>query len=121
MNYTSPNPTQDVEVALRVVGGKWKVLVLWHLRDGLKRYGQLRKLIPNVTEKMLIRQLRELEADDIITRTDFQTVPPHVEYALSEYGQSVLPILGALCHWGQLYIEREQKLLSATDSVKSIQ
>ena len=119
MHHDSPNPTRDVEVALRVVGGKWKVLVLWHLRDGLKRYGQIRKLIPNVTEKMLIRQLRELEADGIVTRTDFQTVPPHVEYALSDYGQSVMPILGALCHWGRLYIEREEAILLSADGLKT--
>jgi len=101
------NPTQDVESALRVIGGKWKVLIVWHLKDDPRRYGGLRRLIPTITEKMLIRQLRDLEADGIITRTDYQTVPPRVEYSLSEFGRSLLPVLGALCQWGRLLIQHE--------------
>ncbi|MCI0709500.1 MAG: helix-turn-helix transcriptional regulator [Chloroflexi bacterium] len=103
---TTANPTYDVETALRVLGGKWKVLIVWHLIEEPRRYGQLKRLIPGITEKMLIRQLRELEADGIIIRTDYHTVPPHVDYHLSEHGQSVLPILGALCEWGRLHIQR---------------
>lgn len=105
------NPALEVEAALRVVGGKWKVLIVWHLKEQTRRYGELRRSIPNITEKMLIRQLRELEANGIITRTDYQTVPPHVEYSLSEYGQSLIPVLGALCQWGRLQIQREQETL----------
>ncbi|GIK65589.1 MAG: transcriptional regulator [Chloroflexota bacterium] len=101
------NPTEAVESALQVISGKWKVLIVWHLREGVRRYGELRRLIPGITEKMLIRQLRELEADEIITRTDYQTVPPHVEYSLSEYGQGLLPVLGALCQWGRMHLQHE--------------
>jgi DNA-binding HxlR family transcriptional regulator len=110
MGTLASNPAQAVEVALRVVGGKWKGLIVWHLKDGCQRYGMLRRLIPQVTEKVLIRQLRELEADGIITRTDYQTVPPKVEYNLSEYGQNLLPVLGVLCQWGRLHLEHEHTL-----------
>jgi DNA-binding HxlR family transcriptional regulator len=102
-------PTHEVETALHIVGGKWKVLIVWHLIDGNQRYSALRRLIPDVTEKMLIRQLRELENDGIITRTDYQTMPLHVEYALSETGRTLLPVLGALCQWGKLHIDHEQE------------
>ena len=80
---TPANPARAVEFALNVIGGKWKVLIAWHLHDTPKRYGELRRLIPGVTEKMLIRQLRELESDGIITRTDHHTVPPHVQLMLA--------------------------------------
>lgn len=101
------NPTQDVESALRGIGGKWMVLIVWHLKHDPRRYGALRRLIPTITEKMLIRQLRDLEADGIINRTDYQSVPPRVEYSLSEFGRSLLPVLGALCQWRRLLIQHE--------------
>lgn len=106
-NTLEPSPALPVESALRVIGGKWKVLIVWHLHDQVRRYGELKRLLPHVTEKMLIRQLRELESDGIIARHDYQTVPPRVEYGLSDYGQSLLPVLEALCQWGKLHIEHE--------------
>lgn len=110
---STATPTQQVEFALDVIGGKWKVLIIWHLKDGILRYGALRKLIPSITEKMLIRQLRELEADGIILRTDYQTVPPRVEYRLSDNGQSLLPVLGALCQWGKLHIQHKEVAIAS--------
>lgn len=101
-------PTQGVEIALHILGGKWKVLILWHLIDTPRRYGALRRLMPDITEKMLIRQLRELEEDGIISRTVYESVPPHVEYAITGYGQSLYPILGALCQWGWSHLEHQQ-------------
>lgn len=103
----TPNPSRDVEVSLSALGGKWKVLILWYLKDTPKRYSTLRRLIPKISEKVLIRQLRQLEADGIVQRTDYQTIPPHVEYSLSEYGHGVLPVLDALCQWGRLHREQE--------------
>ena len=101
-------PTQGVETALQVLGGKWKVLILWHLTGGARRYGALRRLIPGITEKMLIRQLRELERDGLISRTARGTVPPQVEYAITAYGEGIYPILGALCQWGWAHLEQAQ-------------
>ena len=107
-------PTLGVETSLRVLGGKWKVLIVWHLRDATRRYGILRRLIPDITEKMLIRQLRELERDGIIARTDYQVIPPHVEYAVTVYGQSLYPVLDALCQWGWSHVQVEQEAMTST-------
>lgn len=90
-----------VEVTLDVIGGKWKSVILWHLRTKEKRFTELRKLIPNITVRMLTNQLRELEQDGVIHRTVYAEVPPRVEYALSESGKSLRPILDALCQWGK--------------------
>ncbi|HXV42347.1 MAG TPA: winged helix-turn-helix transcriptional regulator [Anaerolineae bacterium] len=77
--------------------------------DTTHRYGSLRRLMPDITEKMLIRQLRELERDGITSRTIYQTVPPRVEYAITDYGQRLYPILGALCQWGWSHLEHKQE------------
>jgi DNA-binding HxlR family transcriptional regulator len=90
-----------VEVTLDVIGGKWKSVILWHLKLDAKRYSELRKLIPGVTARMLTNQLRELEQDDVIKRTVFAEVPPRVEYALTETGKSLRPLLDALGQWGK--------------------
>ncbi|WP_371865604.1 winged helix-turn-helix transcriptional regulator [Dictyobacter alpinus] len=98
-----------IEATLGVIGGKWKILILWHLMDSSKRYGQLRRLLPNVTEKVLIQQLRELEADGIVGRQIYESEPPKVvEYSLTDYGASLIPALQLLCHWGDLHLQRVQ-------------
>lgn len=99
--------TTAVEATLSVLGGKWKLLILWHLRDGPRRYGEIKRLMSNITEKMLIQQLKELEKDGIVTRTAYPEIPPRVEYAFSEYGKSLFPVLQVLCAWGEEHIRRE--------------
>ena len=89
------------ESTLGVIGGRWKVLILWHLLTGTLRFGQLRRAIPGVTQKMLTQQLREMEADGVITRTVYAEVPPRVEYALTPRGQSLRPVIDAMCKWGK--------------------
>lgn len=89
-----------LEAVLEILGGKWKPLILYHLASGAKRTGQLRRLVTNVSEKMLIQHLKEMMEDGIIRRIDFQTVPPHVEYELTEFGQSLSLVLAPLCEWG---------------------
>ncbi|WP_172125782.1 MULTISPECIES: helix-turn-helix domain-containing protein [unclassified Devosia] len=89
-----------LEAVLEILGGKWKPLILFHLVSGPKRTGQLRGLVTNVSEKMLIQHLKELTNDGIIRRIDFRTVPPHVEYELTEFGQSLARVLAPLCEWG---------------------
>lgn len=101
-------PSKGVETTLNVIGGKWKLLILWHLLIAPRRYGQLRRLIPGITEKMLIQQLRELEADGIIGRTIFDEVPPKVEYFLTPYGKTLEPALQILCHWGETHLRYVQ-------------
>ena len=89
-----------VEVALDVVGGRWRTVILAHLKEGVHRYGELRRRMPGVSEKMLTQRLRELEADGLVYRDDLGTVPPHVEYRLTEEGLSLAPVLQALYDWG---------------------
>ena len=95
-----------VELAVDVVGGRWRTVILSHLKEGVHRYGQLRRLIPDVSEKMLTQRLRELEADGLISRRDLGTVPPHVEYALTDEGRTLEPVLQALYDWGVARAER---------------
>jgi DNA-binding HxlR family transcriptional regulator len=95
-----------LEAALDVVGGKWKVLVLWHLSAGPRRFGELRRLVAGISEKMLIQQLREMACDGIVARKDFQEVPPRVEYALTDFGVSLREALRPLCEWGATHMER---------------
>lgn len=108
-----------VELAVDVVGGKWRPVILAHLKQGVHRYGELRRLMPGVSEKMLIQRLRELEADGLVARDDHETVPPRVEYRLTAEGLSLAPVLQALYDWGAARAERtgtpidERSLLDA--------
>jgi DNA-binding HxlR family transcriptional regulator len=95
-----------VGATLGLIGGKYKSLILWHLIDGTLRYGELQKLIPQATPKMLTQQLRELEEDNLLTRTVYPVVPPKVEYSLTDFGRSLKPILYALYDWGSDYMKR---------------
>ena len=97
-----------VEAALDVIGGKWKGVILFHLLDGKKRFNELRRLIPSITLRMLTLQLRELENDKIIVRTVYPQVPPKVEYALTDFGLSLKPILLRLREWGQQVMTMER-------------
>jgi DNA-binding HxlR family transcriptional regulator len=93
-----------VEVCTEVIGGKWKGKLLYILFTGTKRYGELRKLVPDTTQRMLTLQLRELEEDGIIDRKVYAEVPPKVEYSISQKGQSLRPIIDAMWHWGEEFL-----------------
>ena len=95
----------SVEAAIDVIGGKWKPVILWHLRAGPLRFTEIRTILPNITPGMLTRQLRELEMDSAITRVVYAEVPPRVEYSLTEFGKTVSPILDLLCDWGRTFLE----------------
>lgn len=98
---TYPGPHRcPVETTLQVIGGKWKSVLIYHLRAGTCRFNQLRRLMPAVTQRMLTQHLRELEADGILSRTVHPVVPPHVDYALTNLGRTLLPILDAMAAWG---------------------
>ena len=94
-----------VVATLDRIGGKYKALILWHLVDGTRRFGELRRLIPQATQKMLTQQLRELEDDNLVIRTVYPVVPPKVEYQLSDLGKSIKPILDAMRQWGTDYLK----------------
>lgn len=95
-----------VELALDVIGGKWKMPILWRLRNRVWRYGELHRDLKRVSHKMLTQQLRELERAGLITRTVHPVVPPHVDYEITPLGLSALPAIEALRSWGALYRKR---------------
>lgn len=93
-----------VEATLSLIGGKYKSLILWHLIGKTLRFNELSKLITSATPKMLTQQLRELENDGLINRIVYPVVPPKVEYSLTDFGKSIIPILEAMCSWGTNYL-----------------
>ncbi|MBP6575104.1 MAG: winged helix-turn-helix transcriptional regulator [Flavobacteriales bacterium] len=91
-----------LDVTMDLVGGKWKAIVLWYLRKDKKRFSELRKQIPGITEKMLSLQLRQLEKDGFVNRKVHAEVPPRVEYALTLHGKTLLPLLEEIAKWGRM-------------------
>ncbi|MCD8355712.1 MAG: helix-turn-helix transcriptional regulator [Clostridia bacterium] len=103
-----------MEATLGLIGGKWKTLILDHLTGGALRFGALQKCMPKITPKMLTQQLRELEEDGLVSRHVFPVVPPRVEYELTEFGQTVLPVLEAMGDWGRMYLKLQPAELQHT-------
>ncbi|WP_297521786.1 helix-turn-helix domain-containing protein [uncultured Clostridium sp.] len=92
------------ELTLDIIGGKWKPIIMYYIGEKkVLRYGELKKCIPSINERMLTRQLRELEEDKLINREVYREVPPRVEYSLTEVGQTVIPVLNSLRNWGLTY------------------
>lgn len=100
----------EVEATLQIIGGRWKVLIIRELLLGVRRFGELQRALPGVTQKMLTQQLREMEQDGIVHRKVYAEVPPKVEYSLTSLGESLQPILEAMHEWGakQLSVSSEQ-------------
>lgn len=96
-----------METILDLIGGKYKALILWHLSDQTLRFNQLSKKISSATPKMLTQQLRSLEQNALITRTVYPVVPPKVEYSLTDFGVSIIPILDAMCNLGKDYLNTQ--------------
>ncbi|MGO4571987.1 winged helix-turn-helix transcriptional regulator [Microvirga sp. 2TAF3] len=103
-----PYSTCSVEGVLNLIDGKWKIVILYKLLKGTLRFNEIRRQIPAVTQRMLTNQLRELEADGLVTRTVYAQVPPRVEYSLSERGMSLEPVLMALKAWGDAHLPSSQ-------------
>ena len=96
----------DVEATLSVFGGRWKPVLVCHLLEGRKRFGELRRMTPNATERMIALQLRELEADGVVARHVYAEVPPRVEYELTEFGRTLEPVLVLMREWGKAFKAR---------------
>ncbi len=97
-----------VETTLEVIGGKWKVVILYWLKGETLRFGELRRRIPGVSERVLTEQLRELERDGIVRREVYPEVPPRVEYSTTDYGRTLQPIAGMMASWGMAHRERSK-------------
>jgi DNA-binding HxlR family transcriptional regulator len=91
-----------LDVAMHYVGGKWKAVLLFHLHGSPRRFGELKRLVGGISEKVLIQQLRDLTSDGIVTRHDFKEVPPRVEYAITDFGRTLALVLQPLCEWGTI-------------------
>lgn len=107
MDAKQPMYYCPVSTTLRLIGGKYKALILWHLTGQVLRFGELRKLVVEATPKMLTQQLRELESDGLIVRTVYPVVPPKVEYTLSEKAKGIRPILEGMYVWGSELLREE--------------
>lgn len=101
-------PACPVETTLTLIGDKWKVLILRDLMPGTKRFGELKKSIGSVSQKVLTAQLRDMENNGLLTRTVYPEVPPRVEYSLTELGRSLRPILDAMWNWGEEFKSQKQ-------------
>lgn len=93
-----------IDFTIDLIGGKWSMWVLWSLQDGAMRFGELKRKIPNITEKMLIQQLRKFESYNIVSRKVYSQVPPKVEYSLTEHGKSLKPIMVLIQNWGNEHL-----------------
>jgi DNA-binding HxlR family transcriptional regulator len=105
-----------VVAALEVIGGKWKPLILFQLRERPMRFSELRRMVPQATQKMLTQQLRDLERDGIIHRKVYAVVPPKVDYSLTDYGQTLKPLLALMCDWGSKHRSRATSRRGETKS-----
>ena len=103
VTVTKALPTCPVETTLTLISNKWKVLILRDLLPGTKRFGELKKSVGQISQKVLTAQLREMEQDGLLTRTVYPEVPPRVEYTLTELGYSLNPVLDAMRSWGENY------------------
>ena len=100
-----------LDAALFVLGGKWKPLILYHLAHGTRRYGELKRAVGGVSDKVLIQQLKELQADGIIARVDFGEIPPKVEYSVTAFGRTLGKALAPLCEWGTTHSSNVEAIM----------
>ena len=100
-----------MDVTMSYIGGKWKTVVLWYLRNKTLRFGELKKQIPDITEKMLSLQLKALEEDGLVKREVYAEVPLRVEYSLTDFGKTLIPVIEAIAGWGRNLGEKEGKLI----------
>lgn len=98
-----------VSATLAMIGGRWKPLIMYHLKEGTRRFNELRRLAPGATQRMLTLHLRELERDGLVLRTIYAQVPPKVEYSLTAEGRSLVPVLNAMADWGAERRRRQQR------------
>lgn len=111
--------TCGLDAALAVIGGKWKPLILFHLAHDTRRYGDLKRAVNGVSDKMLIQHLKELQADGVIQRVDYQTIPPKVEYSLTKFGVSLANSLAPLCAWGTAHMSQVEKIMRGRERMSA--
>jgi DNA-binding HxlR family transcriptional regulator len=113
------NFTCGLDAALAVMAGKWKPLILFHLARGARRYGELRRAVGGVSDKVLIQQLKELHVDGIVDRADYGEIPPKVEYSVTPFGRTLAKALVGLCEWGTEYTRDVEAIVARRNAPKS--
>src|SRR4051812_32797968 len=108
-----------IEVALEVIGGMWKTLIIRELMDGTRRYSELHRALTPVTHKMLAQQLRDLEEDGVVLRKVYPQVPPKVEYSLSSLGRELIPLMGAMKLWGERVLKHRKSRVPKEEKIKA--
>lgn len=98
----------SMEMTIDIIGGKWKALILWNLAEGCKRFNELQRLLHGITQKMLTQQLRDLEKDGLVSRKIHDEIPPRVEYSLTEFGKTLLPVLYEMNNWGNEFMNSRE-------------
>jgi len=112
----APSFTCGLDATLKIISGKWKPLILYFLLRGPTRYGELKRAVRDVSDKVLIQQLKELEADGVLRRNDYKKVPPRVDYTLTQLGESLAQALEPLCTWGTENMVEMQKIFAERES-----
>lgn len=107
-------PHVPAERALRIIAGRWKVNILYYLLTGPRRLSELKRILPEASQKVLVQQLRELEGQGIVSRKVFAEVPPRVEYSTTKLGRSLKPVIGALCEWGNQHLAALELIAEAS-------
>jgi len=114
---------QGIDATLVIIGGKWKIQILWTLRAKAKRFSEIKEEVHGITQKMLTQQLKEFVKDGIISRKSYPEIPPRVEYKLTEYGKTLVPVLDVLNKWGDLHLGKgkSSNAQQAKEAVKTQQ
>ena len=102
------SPPPEISAALKVLSGKWTLMILFQLSKRVSRFNELKRTIPGITQHMLTTSLRELEANDLVQRTIYAEVPPRVEYRMTPHGRSLKPVIEALAQWGSFHLKRQK-------------
>ncbi|MDP2189591.1 MAG: helix-turn-helix domain-containing protein [Sphingobacteriaceae bacterium] len=111
-----PHTLQGIDATLVIIGGKWKIQILWSLRSKAKRFSEIKEEVHGITQKMLTQQLKEFVKDGIISRKSYPEIPPRVEYKLTDYGKTLVPVLDTLNKWGDLHLGKSKP--SSTQQTK---
>jgi DNA-binding HxlR family transcriptional regulator len=109
--------TPPVVNALKLIGGKWKIAIIYNLKGEPLRFGELKRILSPITQQMLTKQLREMERDMLVNRKVFEVIPPKVEYSLTEFGKSFKPVLNSLCKWSSNYEELMETISQDREAV----
>ncbi|MFN3528453.1 MAG: winged helix-turn-helix transcriptional regulator [Bacteroidia bacterium] len=107
MHENGHSSMPGIDTTLTIIGGKWKIQILWSIKSRARRFSEIKEDVHGITQKMLTQQLKEFIRDGIVVRKSYPEIPPRVEYRLTDYGKSLLPVLDAINKWGEMHLDRD--------------